>query len=59
MPDAASEAAGERPDIGVPVAGPSESYADLRRVVRTVLPGASWRYGLHYRYLLRWTAPPH
>lgn len=48
----------EQPDIGVPVAEPQESYADLRRVARTMLPGARWRYGVHYRYLLRWTAPP-
>ena len=47
----------ERSDIGVPVAEPQESYADLRRLVRTELPGARWRYGVHYRYLLRWTAP--
>jgi SAM-dependent methyltransferase len=48
----------ERHDVGVPVADPEESYADLRRAVREQLPGARWRYGLHYRYLLRWTAPP-
>lgn len=48
----------ERNEIGVPVAEPDESYADLRRFVRRELPGAHWRYGVHYRYLLRWTAPP-
>jgi SAM-dependent methyltransferase len=48
----------EQNDIGVPVAEPVETYADLRRVVRATLPGARWRYGLHYRYLLSWTAPP-
>ena len=48
----------EQNDIGVPVAEPTETYADLRRVVRETLPGARWRYGLHYRYLLSWTAPP-
>jgi SAM-dependent methyltransferase len=48
----------EQGDIGVPVAEPVETYADLRRVVRSELPGAHCRYGLHYRYLLRWTAPP-
>jgi SAM-dependent methyltransferase len=48
----------EQSDIGVPVSEPVETYADLRRVVRTLLPGARWRHGLHYRYLLRWTAPP-
>jgi SAM-dependent methyltransferase len=48
----------EQSDIGVPVDEPTETYADLRRVVRSLLPGAHWRYGLHYRYLLRWTAPP-
>lgn len=48
----------EQNDIGVPVAEPAETYADLRRAVRSLLPGAHWRHGLHYRYLLRWTAPP-
>lgn len=48
----------ERQDVGVPIADPEETYADLRRVVAEQLPGARWRYGLHYRYLLRWTAPP-
>lgn len=48
----------EQNDIGVPVAEPTETYADLRRVVRATLPGARWRHGLHYRYLLSWTAPP-
>ena len=47
----------EQNDIGVPVAEPAETYADLRRVLRATLPGARWRYGLHYRYLLSWTAP--
>ena len=47
----------ERHDVGVPVADPQESYADVRRVARS-LPGVHWRYGLHYRYLLRCTAPP-
>jgi adenosine deaminase len=35
-----------------------QTEGDLRRVVRATLPGARWRYGLHYRYLLSWTAPP-
>ncbi len=48
----------EQCDIGVPVAEPVETYADVRRAARSLLPGAHWRYGLHYRYLLRWTAPP-
>ena len=47
----------ETSDLGVPVADARESAADLRRVVRAELPGAWWRYGLYYRYLLRWTAP--
>ena len=47
----------EQTDIGVPVAEPDETYADLRRFVRAALPGAHWRYGVHYRYLLHWTAP--
>lgn len=47
----------ETRDLGVPVADARESAADLRRVVRAELPGARWRYGLYYRYLLRWTAP--
>jgi 2-polyprenyl-3-methyl-5-hydroxy-6-metoxy-1,4-benzoquinol methylase len=30
---------------------------DVRRVVSEVLPGASVRRGLYYRYLLRWRSP--
>jgi SAM-dependent methyltransferase len=48
----------ERNDVGVPVADPAAANADLRRVVREEQPGARWRHGVHYRYLLQWTAPP-
>lgn len=46
---------GETRDIGVVVAEPRESLSEIRRTAAQVLPGASVRRGLYYRYLLRWT----
>jgi|SRR4051794_28350767 2-polyprenyl-3-methyl-5-hydroxy-6-metoxy-1,4-benzoquinol methylase len=44
----------ETRNIGVVVAEPNEGLDDIRRVVGDVLPGASVRRALYYRYLLRW-----
>jgi hypothetical protein len=41
-------------DVGVVVKDPEEGLDDIRRTVDEVLPGASVRRGLYYRYLLRW-----
>ncbi|MFT0846717.1 class I SAM-dependent methyltransferase [Actinomycetaceae bacterium L2_0104] len=54
---AGSRLHGESRDIGVPVAPPQESLAEIRSIARTVLPGARIRRGMYYRYLLRWTKP--
>lgn len=45
----------ETSDIGVEVSEPQQSLAEIRRTVRTVLPGATIRRALYYRYLLRWS----
>ncbi len=44
---------GQTRDIGVVVAEPRESLGEIRRIVADVLPAASIRRGLYYRYLLR------
>jgi 2-polyprenyl-3-methyl-5-hydroxy-6-metoxy-1,4-benzoquinol methylase len=44
----------ETRDIGVVVTDPREGFDDIRRVADDVLPGASLRRALYYRYLLRW-----
>lgn len=44
----------ETRDIGVPVADPAESLDEIRRITDEVLPGATIRRALYYRYLLRW-----
>jgi 2-polyprenyl-3-methyl-5-hydroxy-6-metoxy-1,4-benzoquinol methylase len=44
----------ETRDIGVVVTKPNEGLDDIRRVADEVLPGASIRRALYYRYLLRW-----
>ncbi|MCW2626818.1 MAG: SAM-dependent methyltransferase [Mycobacterium sp.] len=41
--------------IGVVVKDPQESLDGIRRAVDHVLPGASARRALYYRYLLRWS----
>jgi 2-polyprenyl-3-methyl-5-hydroxy-6-metoxy-1,4-benzoquinol methylase len=45
---------GETRDIGVVVKDPCECLDDIQLVVGDVLPGASIRRALYYRYLLRW-----
>lgn len=44
----------ETRNIGVVVKDPEEGLDDIRRTVDEVLPGASVRRALYYRYLLRW-----
>lgn len=44
----------ETRNIGVPVADPRESLAEIRRAAEDVLPGARIRRGLYYRYRLLW-----
>ena len=44
----------ETPDIGVVVTDPQEGLDDIRHTAGEVLPGASVRRAVYYRYLLRW-----
>jgi 2-polyprenyl-3-methyl-5-hydroxy-6-metoxy-1,4-benzoquinol methylase len=44
----------ETRNIGVVVTDPKEGLDDIRRTTDEVLPGASVRRALYYRYLLRW-----
>ncbi len=44
----------ETRNIGVVVTDPQEGLDDIRRTVNDVLPGASVRRALYYRYLVRW-----
>jgi 2-polyprenyl-3-methyl-5-hydroxy-6-metoxy-1,4-benzoquinol methylase len=44
----------ETRDIGVVVTNPKENLWEIRRTVADVLPGASVRRALYYRYLMRW-----
>ena len=44
----------ETRNIGVKVQDPQEGLDDIRHTVDVVLPGASVRRALYYRYLLRW-----
>lgn len=44
----------ETRDIGVTVAEPAESLDEIRRAADAILPGATIRRALYYRYLLRW-----
>jgi 2-polyprenyl-3-methyl-5-hydroxy-6-metoxy-1,4-benzoquinol methylase len=46
----------ESSDIGVRLIDPGESLSEIRRTVDEVLPGATVRRALYYRYLLRWTS---
>ena len=46
----------ETPDIGVVMTDPRDSLREIRRVADEVLPGATVRRALYYRYLLRWAA---
>ena len=44
----------ETRNIGVVVTDPNDGLDDIRRTVDEVLPGASVRRALYYRYLMRW-----
>lgn len=44
----------ETRNVGVAVADPRESLAEIRRTAEDVLPGARIRRGLYYRYRLLW-----
>lgn len=44
----------ETADIGVVMTDPKESLGEIRRAADEVIPGASVRRTLYYRYLLRW-----
>ena len=44
----------ETRNVGVVVTEPSEGVDDIRRIADDVLPEASVRRALYYRYLLRW-----
>ncbi|WP_156686079.1 class I SAM-dependent methyltransferase [Mycobacterium sp. Marseille-P9652] len=48
---------GETRDIGVAVAQPRESLAEIRRAADDLLPGSRIRRGLYYRYRLKWRKP--
>ena len=44
-------------ELGVPVSYDLPPMGEVRRLARTLLPGARLRQALHYRYLLRWVKP--
>jgi 2-polyprenyl-3-methyl-5-hydroxy-6-metoxy-1,4-benzoquinol methylase len=44
----------ETRNIGVVVTDPQDGLDEIRRTVDEILPGASMRRALYYRYLLRW-----
>ncbi len=44
-------------DPGIPVAYTVPTMGEVRKVVKSELPSASLRYGLYYRYLLKWVKP--
>jgi 2-polyprenyl-3-methyl-5-hydroxy-6-metoxy-1,4-benzoquinol methylase len=44
----------ETRNIGVVVTDPQEGLDEIRRTVDDILPGATVRRGLYYRYLMRW-----
>ncbi|OAN38711.1 class I SAM-dependent methyltransferase [Mycolicibacterium iranicum] len=44
----------ETPDVGLVMTDPRESLAEIRAVADDVIPGATTRRALYYRYLLRW-----
>ncbi len=48
---------GEPAPSPVPVADPTVTYADLRRMVREELPGARMRRRLGFRHTIEWRAP--
>jgi len=44
-------------DVGVAIADPSESLAEVRAAAREILPGSRARRRFYYRYTLTWTRP--
>ncbi len=44
-------------ELRIPVSYEFPPMDEVRGVIRTELPDAKLRYGLHYRYLLEWTRP--
>ena len=44
----------ETPDVGLVMTDPRESLAEIRAAADEVIPGATVRRALYYRYLLRW-----
>ena len=44
----------EARNIGIVVTDPQEGLDEIRRTVDDILPGATVRRGLYYRYLMRW-----
>jgi SAM-dependent methyltransferase len=44
-------------DPGAPIASPLMTYSDVERTVAQLLPGATFRRLVLFRYLLTWTAP--
>jgi len=44
-------------DVGVAVADPGTSLAEIRAIAARVVAGCTIRRGLYYRYLLDWTKP--
>ena len=44
----------ETPDVGLVMTDPHESLAEIRAVADDVIPAATVRRALYYRYLLRW-----
>lgn len=47
----------ETRDVGVPVARPRQSLAEIRATAGRLLPGVTIQRALYYRYLLRWSKP--
>lgn len=44
----------ERRDIGVPLAPPEHSLREVKAAAAQLLPQASFRPGLYFRYLMKW-----
>jgi SAM-dependent methyltransferase len=43
---------------GVIIADPTEHLSEIRTAAAAVIPGATIRRGLYYRYVLQWSKPP-
>jgi len=42
-------------ELSIPTSYSFNTMDEIRSLIKTELPGAKLRYGLHYRYLLSWT----